>query len=106
VPAALIETFENVATPLSAVTGLVPESVPDPGFVPMATAIEADDVVTTIPEASSTLTTTAGEIVPPCVALAGSTVKTSCVATLEMSKLALVVLVSPVLDAVRVTPDA
>ena len=40
---------ENVATPDEASTGVVPESVPLPGFVPMATVIEFVAVVTVLP---------------------------------------------------------
>jgi hypothetical protein len=60
-----MERLEKIATPLTAVTGVVPESVPDPGLLPIAMAIEAVDVVTTLPEESSTLTTTEGEIDVP-----------------------------------------
>jgi hypothetical protein len=72
----------------------------------MAVAIDAVDVVTTLPDESSTLTTTGGVIVEPCVAFEGWTLKTSCVATFDMSKLALVTLVRPELAAVSVTPEA
>jgi hypothetical protein len=45
----LIERFEYVETPDTADALVVPESVPPPGFVPIATAIDADEVVTVLP---------------------------------------------------------
>jgi len=54
VPVLLIEQL-NVATPLEALTGLVPHvKVPALGLVPMARVTGADDEVTTLPKASST----------------------------------------------------
>jgi hypothetical protein len=85
---------------------VVPESVPEPGFVPMARAIDAFEVVTTMPEESSTLTTTGGAIHKPSAVLEGCVVKANFVATFEMSKLTFVELVRPELDAVSVTPVA
>jgi hypothetical protein len=106
VPSALKERSENVAAPFTATIGVVPESVAEPGFVPIARAIEALEVVTTMPEESSTLTTTGGAIDKPSAVLEGCVVKANFVATFEMSKLALVALVRPELDAVSVTPEA
>jgi hypothetical protein len=48
----LIESPEKVATPEIAETVVVPERVPDPGFVPIAKVIDAVDVVTVFPYAS------------------------------------------------------
>ncbi len=60
-----------MATPLTALTGVVPESVPPPGLLAIAMAIEAEEVVTTRPEESSTLTTTEGVMVEPVTVLVG-----------------------------------
>src|SRR5260370_697797 len=57
-----MEMPENVAMPLTAFCVAVPLRVPLPGFVPMATAIDAVLVVTTLPPASCTCTVTAGVI--------------------------------------------
>jgi len=54
VPALLIERSLKVATPLMALTGVVPEIVPPPGLVPMAMAMLALLVVTRLLLASST----------------------------------------------------
>src|SRR5437763_16476290 len=72
-----MERLENVATPLTADTAVVPESVPPPGLVPMATVMLAVELVTVLPNASCTATCTAGEIAAPAVALVGCTVKAS-----------------------------
>ena len=79
-PLLLIERSLKVATPFTAFTGVVPLSVPPPGFVPMATVIEAVLEVTTFPPASSTLTATAGVIEDPAAVFVGWTVKASFVA--------------------------
>jgi hypothetical protein len=102
----LIERSENVAVPLAAATGVVPESTPEPGFVPSATAIGANDVVTTLPDESSTLMATLGVIVRPSAVFEGWVEKANCVATPEMSKLGLVAPDRLELDAVKVTPEA
>ena len=48
----------NVATPATAVTGLVVQvSVPDPGFVPIARVTLEVSLVTVLPAASCTVTT-------------------------------------------------
>jgi hypothetical protein len=66
-----MERLENVAVPLTAVTVVVPESVPEPGLVPMAMVTDALEVVTTLPDESSIVTTTDGEIVDPWVVFEG-----------------------------------
>src|SRR5512143_908547 len=73
VPILSMLRFENVATPLIAETGLVPESVPPPGLVPIAMAMLFDALVTRLPPASCTSTWTAGVIVAPAVVLVGWT---------------------------------
>src|SRR5512132_4378816 len=72
-----MERLENVATPVTADIVVVPESVPPPGLVPMATVMLAVELVTVFPNASCTATCTAGEIAAPAVALVGCTVKAS-----------------------------
>jgi hypothetical protein len=67
-------------------------------------ATSADEVVTTRPDASSTLTTTAGEIVVPWVPLVGCVVKASLLARPVILNVALVTLVRPELAAVKVIP--
>ena len=61
----------KVATPLTALTILVPPRVPPPGFVPMATVTEAVLVVTTLPFASSTCSVTAGLMEAPATVFVG-----------------------------------
>src|SRR5947208_3083726 len=58
---------ENVATPLTAFTLVVPDSVPPPGFVPIATVIRPVYPVTVFPDASRAVTRTAGFVCPACV---------------------------------------
>src|SRR3954467_6400559 len=72
-----MERLENVATPLTADTVAVPDSVPPPGLVPMATVMLAVELVTVLPNASCTTTCTAGLMALPAVALVGCTVKAS-----------------------------
>src|SRR2546429_9568938 len=70
----------NVATPPAAATAVVPESVPPPGFAPIASVTVAVNAVAVFPCASSAVTWTAGVIAAPAAALAGWTLTTSCVA--------------------------
>src|SRR3954466_8042428 len=72
-----MDRVENVATPLAADTVVVPDSVPPPGLVPMATVMLALELVTVLLKASCTVTCTAGAIATPAVAVAGWTVKAS-----------------------------
>src|SRR5436189_5956780 len=58
---------ENVATPHTAFTRVVPASVPPPGFAPSATVINPVKPVTTFPASSSADTRTAGIVWPACV---------------------------------------
>src|SRR2546427_3629127 len=58
----------NVATPPAAATAVVPESVPPPGFAPMASVTVAVNAVAVFPCASSAVTWTAGVIGAPAVA--------------------------------------
>src|SRR3954471_22989701 len=70
-----MDRLENRATPLTAAPVVVPDSVPLPGLLPMATVMLADELVTVFPNASCTATCTAGLIATPAVVLDGSTVK-------------------------------
>src|SRR5439155_1305915 len=72
-----MERLENVATPLTAATVAVPDSVPPPGLVPMATVMLAVELVTVLLKASCTVTCTAGAMETPAVAFVGWTVKAS-----------------------------
>ena len=68
----------KVATPATAFCVNVPDSVPPPGFVPMAKVTAADDPVTTFPPASSMLICTDGVIGAPAFVFVGCTVNASC----------------------------
>src|SRR5436305_1948593 len=72
-----MDRLENVASPLTAATVIVPESVPPPGLVPIATVMLAVELGTVLPNASCTATCTAGASAAPAVALVGCTVKAS-----------------------------
>jgi hypothetical protein len=86
--------FENVATPATAFTVAVPDSVPPPGFVPMAKVTAFVAPVTTFPCASSMLTCTDGAIDTAIVTLLGCAVNANCVAAPAVTLNAL--LVAPV----------
>jgi hypothetical protein len=93
----------NVATPATAFEVTVPESVPLPGFVPMASVIAFVAVVTMLPPASSMVTVTAGVIEATAAVLVGCAVNTSFVAEPAVTLNALLVApVSPVLVAANV----
>src|SRR5436190_70651 len=72
-----MDRFEKEARPPDAATVVVPDSTPPPGLVPMATVMLAAELVTVLPNASCTVTCTAGLIATPAVALVGWTVKAS-----------------------------
>src|SRR5947199_10384655 len=67
----------NVATPLTAFSDVVPERVPPPGLVPMATVTLPPNAVAVFPWASCAVTCTAGVIAAPAVAPVGCTENTS-----------------------------
>src|SRR5438876_1210057 len=71
---------ENVATPPLAATVAVPESVPPPALVPIATVTFPVNPVAVLLLASSAVTCTAGVIAAPADVVLGCTEKTSCVA--------------------------
>src|SRR5437870_12636960 len=70
----------NVATPPADATAVVPESVPPPGFAPIASVTVAVNAVAVFPCASCAVTWTAGVIGAPAVAVPGWTETTSCLA--------------------------
>src|SRR3954465_6029189 len=70
-----MDRVENVATPPAADTVAVPDSVPPPGLVPIATVMLAVELVTVLPNTSSTATCTAGLIATPAVVVDGCPVK-------------------------------
>src|SRR5437868_5801066 len=76
-PVLSMERLEKEATPLTAATLLVPDSVPPPGLVPIATVTLAVELVTVLPNASCTATWTGGEMAAPAVALVGCTANAS-----------------------------
>src|SRR6185295_19104344 len=68
-----METLENAATPFTAATVVVPDSVPPPGLVPMPMVMLALELVTVLPKVSCTVTCTAEAIATPATALPGCT---------------------------------
>src|SRR5690348_13008054 len=93
----------NVATPLTAATVAVPDSVPPPGLLPSATVTFPVKLVTVLPRLSCVVTCTDGVIAAPATTLDGCTVKTSLLAAAAlMLNAALVGALSPVDPAVSV----
>ena len=91
-----------MATPATAATVVVPERVPPPGLLPIATVTLPVNAAV-FPCASRAVTCTAGVIATPAVAGPGCTVNTSCVAAPgATSKPALVAPVRPVAAPVKV----
>src|ERR1043165_9109367 len=72
-----MDSDEKVAIPATAATVVVPDSVPPPGLVPIATVTFAVELVTVLPKASCTATCTAGEMFTPAISLVGWAVKAS-----------------------------
>ncbi len=62
------DTFENEATPFTAVTGPPPESVPPPALFAKARVTAPVNPVATLPFASRAVTWTVGEIATPATA--------------------------------------
>ena len=85
VPASLMLKLPNVATPATALTVVVPASVPLPGLVPMASVTLLVAFVTRLPEMSWISTLTAG-IVAPAAVLTGWTKNPSCAGEAVMLK--------------------
>src|SRR5438105_4002119 len=98
-----MDRSENVASPFTAATEVVPLKVPALGLVPKATAMLADELVTVLLRLSRTATLTAGEIVAPATAVLGWTVNSSLVAVPGvMLNVLLGAPVRPVLEAASV----
>ena len=96
VPTLSIEISLNVASPLTAATTNVPDSVPLDGLLLIANVILSVAVGTRFPPASSTWTLIAGETDTVAAVFTGSTPKASCVAApTVMSKLVDVAVPSP-----------
>src|SRR5437764_1330800 len=72
-----MDRLEKLATPLTAATVRVPDSVPPPGLVPMATVMLAAELVTIGRASCWAATCTAGLTATPGVAMVGCTVKAS-----------------------------
>src|SRR5512145_2694649 len=72
-----MDRLEKVATPALADTVVVPDSVPPPGLVPIATVMLAVELVTLFPNASCTVTCTAGAMETPAIAFVGWTANAS-----------------------------
>src|SRR6185295_12602276 len=98
-PVLSMERLENVATPLTAATVVVPESAPPPGLVPIATVMLAVELVTVLLNASCTVTCTAGAIATPAIALDGWTVNATLAAAAGLT-------LNAELDAPESAPDA
>src|SRR5439155_27108389 len=91
---------ENVATPFTAATIVVPERVPLAGLVPIARVMLVVAVITVLPWASWTATCIAGVIAPPAAALLGCTVKMS------LAEDRRVILIAQLVATVRTVADA
>src|SRR5437868_2865960 len=94
-----MERLENVATPATADTVEVPDSVPPPGLAPIATVMPAAELGTVLSNASCTVTCTAGAMLAPAVAFAGCTVNASLVAAAGL-------MLNAALDAPLSAPEA
>src|SRR3954465_1467027 len=94
-----MDRVENVAMPATADTVLVPDSVPPPGLVPMATVMLAVELVTVLLNASCTVTCTAGVIDAPAISSVGWAVNASLAAAAGL-------MVNAELDAPVSAPDA
>src|SRR5690242_10591933 len=69
----------KLATPAATVCVSVPDTVPPPGFVPIATVTAVVlSLVTTFPNGSSIDTRTAGAIGEPAATVVGCVVNTNC----------------------------
>src|SRR4051812_41853371 len=72
-----MDRVENVGMPATAATVLLPDSVPPPGLVPIATVMLTVEPVTVLLNWSCTVTRTGGAIATPATAFAGWVVKAS-----------------------------
>src|SRR3954463_3871042 len=86
-----MDRLEKEARPPDAATVVVPDSVPPPGLVPIATVMLALALVTVLPNESCTATCTGGLAPTPAAAAEGWTVNpTLTAAAAVMLKVALV----------------
>src|SRR5713101_3851754 len=100
-------SVEKAATPLTAVTVVVPASVPPAGFKPSATVTLPAKPGTRFPNASFALTCTAGLIAWPATALLGGAVNASWLAGPAVTvTVAVWVTATPAIDAVTVFTSA
>src|SRR5262245_21338682 len=97
-----MEMLENDATPPTAATVVVPDSVPPAGFVPIASVIGAVELVTVFPFASCTMTTTAGIAAPAAVFVGCAVIASFAAAPGVMLNALLVAPVSPAAVALSV----
>src|SRR5437867_2426215 len=88
---------EKVATPLTAASVLVPDSVPLLAFVPIATVTSPLNPVAVLSFASSAVTCTAGVIAAPAVVVLGCTLNTSWVADPALTTIVAVCVIATVL---------
>src|SRR6185295_1756945 len=94
-----MERLEKLATPPTAAMVAVPESVPPPGLVLMATVMLAVELVTVLLNASCTVTCTVGEMATPAISFVGCAVNASLAAAAGL-------MVNAELDAPESAPDA
>jgi hypothetical protein len=78
VPVLSMDSVPNVATPPTAATVVVPDSVPPPGLIPIANVTLPVNPISVFPAASCATTCTAGAIVAPAGVDTGGTANTSC----------------------------
>ena len=74
-------TVLTPATPLTAATVWIPDSVPLAGLVPIAIVTVPVKLVAMLPNASRAATRTAGAMIPPAGLVLGCTLKLICVGT-------------------------
>src|SRR3954471_7077702 len=72
-----MDRLAKIATPATAATVVVPDSVPPPGLAPMATVTFAVEVGMVLANASCTVTRTDGAMEAPAIAFVGWTVNAS-----------------------------
>ena len=96
---------ENVATPATAFSVVVPDNVPPPGFAPKPNVTAPVKFVTVLPCASFAITAIAGAMPAPAVVVPGDVVNWSVAgAAAVTANVALVTVVKPLAAAVSVYP--
>ena len=104
VPVLSMFSVPNVATPLTAACVVVPDSVPPPALLPIATVTLPVNPLAVLPNWSRAVICTAGVMGAPAGTSVGCTVKASCFAAAGVIANGPLVVVSPVADAVSVYP--